>query len=418
MMPTRRIPWARPRPDRATAPEVRAERGAILVQVAAMMLGLTALSAFIVDYGILWTARRQIQNTADAAAMAAAVTIAFGDPAEAADSARTAVAQNFVWGAQATADVAQVACPTGSVGVGTCVRVQAFRNQASGSPLPTVFASLVGVNDQGVRATATAQVLYGGSSDCVRPIAIPDRWTEFHNNAGGGGWDPLDTFERYTGPGPVRALLPSPDVYVPPGGIGANGTGYSRMGGGGFPADYGVQVRFAPQQVLNQPVGNERFVPVRITPGAVGQWDMLRDMSTCVTRVVQPGADLSVETDNADMPTREGLDALISQDPSAFWDTSLNGGRGGVRGGCMASGACTVSPRIVPIVAFDPDAWDQQAPFEPNRIAVVSRLVGVFFESYQAPFFVARLMGYPTTPRSNMTADPQSSFVISVALVR
>lgn len=416
MCPIRRIERARPpRPGRAAAPEVRAERGAILVQVAAMMLGLTALSAFIVDYGILWTARRQIQNTADAAAMAAAVTIAFGDPAQAADSARTAVAQNFVWGAQATADVAQVACPTGSVGVGTCVRVQAFRNQASGSPLPTVFGSLVGVNDQGVRATATAQVLYGDSSDCVRPVAIPDRWTEFHNNAGGGGWDAVDTFERYR---PNGSLLPSPDVYVPPGGIGANGTGYSRLGGGGFPADYGVQVRFAPQQFLNQPVGNERFVPVRITPGANGPWDMLRDMSFCVPRVVLPGTDLSVETANADMPTREGLDALISQDPNSFWDASLNGGRGGVRGGCMASGDCTVSPRIVPIVAFNPDAWDQQPPFEPNKIVLVSRLVGVFFESYQAPFFTARLMGYPTTPRSTMTADPQSSFVISVALVR
>ena len=165
-------------------------------------------------------------------------------------------------------------------------------------------------------------------------------------------------------------------------------------------------------------MGNEQFVPVRITPGANGPWDMLRDMSFCVPRVVLPGTDLSVETANADMPTREGLDALISQDPNSFWDASLNGGRGGVRGGCMASGDCTVSPRIVPIVAFNPDAWDQQPPFEPNKIVLVSRLVGVFFESYQAPFFTARLMGYPTTPRSTMTADPQSSFVISVALVR
>ncbi|MCC6988773.1 MAG: hypothetical protein IT181_07230 [Acidobacteria bacterium] len=419
MFLTRRITRARtPRADRATAPEVRAERGAILVQVAAMMLGLTALSAFIVDYGILWTSRRQIQNTADAAAMAAAVSLAFdapGDLARARANAMTAVAQNFVWGAQAAAEVAQVACPAGSVGAGTCVRVQVFRNQASGSPLPTVFGSLVGVNDQGVRATATAQVLFGDSSDCVRPIAIPDRWTEFHNNAGGGGWDALDTFERYR---PNGSLLPSPDVYVPPGGIGANGTGYSRLGGGGFPSDYGVQVRFAPQQFLNQPVGNERFVPVRITPGANGPWDMLRDMSFCAPRIVLPAADLSVEPANADMPTREGLDALISQDPNAFWEASLYGGRGGVRGGCMANGTCTVSPRIVPIVAFHPDAWDQQPPFEPNKIALVSRLVGVFFESYQAPFFIARLMGYPTTPRSNMTADPQSSFVISVALVR
>lgn len=409
------------RAARATAPEVRAERGAILVQVAAMMLGLTALSAFIVDYGILWTARRQIQNTADAAAMAAAVSLAFdapGDQARARASALTAVAQNRVWGVPAVVtpgDITFSACPAGSVGVGACVRVQAFRNQASASPLPTVFGALVGVNDQGVRATATAQVLYGQSSDCVRPIAIPDRWTEFHNNAGVAGWDALDTFERYR---PNGSLLATPDVYVPPTGIGANGTGYARMGGGLFPPDYGLQVRFQAQQALNQPVGNERFVPVRVTPGANGQMDLWHDIANCAPRVIDPGTDLVVEPANADMPTREAVQELIAADPGASWDSSLHGGRGGVVGGCMAAGTCTVSPRIVPIIAFDPDQWDQQPPGGPSREVVVTRLIGIFFERYQTPFFTARLMGYPAPPRSSMTADPQSSFIISVALVR
>ncbi len=312
MQATADIERARPaRPRQSTAPKVRAERGAILVQVAAMMLGLTALSAFIVDYGILWTARRQIQNTADAAAMAAAISLAFdapGDQARARANAITAVAQNPVWGTAASmsaGDITFPACPPGSVGVGACVRVQAFRNQASGSPLPTIFGGLVGVTAQGVRATATAQVLFGSSSDCVRPIAIPDRWTEFHNNAGPGGWDPLDTFERYT---PTGALLPSPDVYAPPGGIGANGSGYSRTSAGGGPADYGLQVQYAPQQFLDQPVGNERFVPVRVTPGANGVWDMLRDMVNCAPTVIVPGTNVEVEPANVEMPTREGVE--------------------------------------------------------------------------------------------------------------
>ena len=416
------IERARPaRPRHATSLQVRAERGAILVQVAAMMLGLTALSAFIVDYGILWTARRQIQNSADAAATAAAISLAFdapGDLARARANALIAVAQNPVWGTAAAmnaGDITFPACPTGSVGVGVCVRVQAFRNQASASPLPTVFGGLVGVTSQGVRATATAQVLYGSSSDCVRPIAIPDRWDEFHNNAGPGGWDPLDTFERYTAAG---ALLPSPDAYAPPGGIGANGSGYSRTSAGGGPADYGVQVRFAPQQFLDQPVGNERFVAVRVTPGANGVWDMLRDMVNCAPTVIVPGTDVEVEPANAEMPTREGVEDLISQDPSASWDGAMNGGRGGVAGGCMTAGTCTVSPRIVPIIAFDPDRWNLQPPGTADRVARVTRLIGIFLERYQAPYAVARVMGYPAAPRSSMTADPQSSFIISVALVR
>lgn len=406
----------------AARPEVCGQRGAILVQVAAMMLGLTALTAFIVDYGILWTARRQIQNAADAAAMAAAISLAFDAPADQARAranALTAIAQNRVWGAAATmsgGDVTFPACPTGSVGSGPCVRVQAFRNQASASPLPTVFGSIVGVMNQGVRATATAQVLYGDSSDCVRPIAVPDRWLEFHNNAGPPGWDPLDTFQRYR---PNGSLLASPDVYVPPGGVGANGTGYSRSPAGGNAGSYGVQVRYAPQQNISLPVGNEQFLPVRVSPTANGPIDMMNDIIDCVPRVVQPGDVLQFEPTNADMPTREGVTALLEQDPAAWWNPSMNGGVGGIAGGCMASAGCTVTPRLVPIVAFDPDRWDAQPPGPPaSRVVRVSRILGIFFEDYQAPYFIGRLMVYPAAPRSSMTSDPQSSFVVSVALVR
>ena len=48
----------------------RAERGAVLVHVAIAMIGLLAFSSFVIDYGVLWAARRQAQNAADAGAMA------------------------------------------------------------------------------------------------------------------------------------------------------------------------------------------------------------------------------------------------------------------------------------------------------------------------------------------------------------
>jgi uncharacterized membrane protein len=40
---------------------------------------LTALTAFVVDYGVLWVARRQAQNAADAGALAGATALAFDD---------------------------------------------------------------------------------------------------------------------------------------------------------------------------------------------------------------------------------------------------------------------------------------------------------------------------------------------------
>jgi hypothetical protein len=51
------------------------ERGAILIQVAVALLGLTVFSAFVLDYGVLWSARGQAQNAADAGAMGAAVNL-------------------------------------------------------------------------------------------------------------------------------------------------------------------------------------------------------------------------------------------------------------------------------------------------------------------------------------------------------
>ena len=49
------------------------ERGAVLIQVAIAILSLTAFSTFVIDYGVLWVARNQAQNAADAGALAGAI---------------------------------------------------------------------------------------------------------------------------------------------------------------------------------------------------------------------------------------------------------------------------------------------------------------------------------------------------------
>src|SRR5213083_2374446 len=55
------------------------ERGAILIQVAISILALTAFAAFVVDYGVLWVARGQAQNAADAGALAGAIAMSYDD---------------------------------------------------------------------------------------------------------------------------------------------------------------------------------------------------------------------------------------------------------------------------------------------------------------------------------------------------
>ena len=61
----------------------------------------------------------------------------------------------------------------------TCVKVDAFRNLARGNPLPVFFGSIVGLTNQGVRATATAQIISANMTDCLKPWAVIDRWDEF-----------------------------------------------------------------------------------------------------------------------------------------------------------------------------------------------------------------------------------------------
>src|SRR5215203_4533611 len=58
-------------------PALPSDRGAVLVQTALVLVAMMAFASFAVDYGVLWTSRRQAQNAADAAALAGAVALAF-----------------------------------------------------------------------------------------------------------------------------------------------------------------------------------------------------------------------------------------------------------------------------------------------------------------------------------------------------
>ena len=83
------------------------ERGAILIHVGMAMLVLIGFLAFAVDNGVLWVARAQAQNAADAGALAGAVAMAFdangwtnrSDTGPAKQSARQTAISHSVMGA-------------------------------------------------------------------------------------------------------------------------------------------------------------------------------------------------------------------------------------------------------------------------------------------------------------------------------
>src|SRR4051812_30644407 len=125
-------------------PRFNSERGAVLIHTGIAMIGLMAFSALSIDYGILWTSRRQAQNAADAAALAGAVSLAFVDRNDMTRARRAAEAAgevNVIWGQAPNidpdADITIGTCPPGITNaIDLCVRVNVYRNQGR-DPLPT-----------------------------------------------------------------------------------------------------------------------------------------------------------------------------------------------------------------------------------------------------------------------------------------
>jgi hypothetical protein len=388
----------------------RGERGAVLVHAGVMLLALTAFSALTFDLGVMFVSRRQAQNAADAGALAAATSLAFVSNSQtlARNSALAAARQNLVWGQAPDvrgSDVTFPACPPGASGVaGTCVRADVFRTtygRAGGNPLPTFFANIVGIDEQGTRASATAQLMASsGTADCVKPWAIPDKWDENQTP----GWDPTDTFARYVQAGPGAGnLLPNPrDAYQAPT-AGGTGTGYS------LTTDFGRQLQLTLSGAgdIARP---DRYYAVR-----VGGLPYQNAIEGCSTVTISPGATLIREAVSSGQ-TAASVNILISRDATATWNPAANGGRGAPTGGCMVAGTCTRSPRLVAMPLFSPDAYD--AGPRTNMVLQVTNVIGFWIQRLQGNDVVGYITQYPTVSLRGPRFTQASLFARTVVLVR
>jgi len=398
---------------------LRSERGTVLILAAISLLVLMGFLTFVLDSGILWLSRVQAQNSADAGALAGAVGLAYDDlsvtpvvTGKAGVSATNAAQANPVWNATPTS-VVSFACPTGMAG--RCVRVDVYRNGELGStPLPTIFGPLLGIAEQGVRATATARVAVGNTTDCMRPWAVADKWIE---NA-----SPATAFNRYVENGNNAGTLLSPaDEYVPPS-TSSQGSGYR------VPNDVGTQVIL---KNGNPNSGNENitsgwFMPLRLPDGAGGYFSGANDMEAairgCVGGTVSLGDRLPLESGNMVGPTAQGLRDLIALDPSATFNMSTQQ----VQNSCDPTCA-PFSPRIVPLSVFDVDDFQSRrarndwsgCPVGGKCVKVVN-ILGFFVDRQEnSGDIVGYLVRYPGTFE---TGPPNvgvgSSFLVNIQLVR
>lgn len=325
-------------------------RGAILIHVALSLFVLSAMSAFVLDYGVLWVSRRQAQNAADGGALAGAAARAFDETANppagngpAFQSAWKAAQANRVFGAGATSVVSWT-CPSFAGGGTDCVQVEVFRDGTNGSTrLPTWFAPLLGINSQGIKATATARVRQGNTTNCIRPLAVADEWAE------NGTANPLQ-FERWVSGGGGAQLSPY-DVYTAPS-ANSPGTGYR------LPGDFGRPLVLKggnnPYSGTSPMITHGWSLPVQLPDGVGGYLSgplAFQDaIEHCVGNMVAIGQYLPTEGSAMVLQTQNGVNNLRLADPSASWTGST------VSATC-APGCAPISPRIVPIPVFDMDEW-------------------------------------------------------------
>jgi Flp pilus assembly protein TadG len=408
------------------------DQGAVLIQVAVALLALLALSAFVVDYGVMWSSRGQAQTAADAGALAGAISLAFDGPTDQAGARARAIAmatRNRVWGQAPSVtdpDVTFPACPPGAPGLpDTCVKVDVFRNQARGNALPTFFGRLAGIEDQGVRATATAQITTGNATDCLRPWAVADRWEEHWENkkASTAPWTPTSTFDKYTKDGTIDPAVTTPDVYRPPTATDP-GTGFTPFDANGNPTSvYGLQLTLKNGDSKDN-LSSGWFLALNL-PDANGNptngGNTYRDnIANCNSHLFAVGDTVEVESNQGNMvgPTKQGVDDLKALDSNATWNTSTKS----IQGSC-APGVCGdgkyhgSSPRIVPVALFDLDAFFAGSPNGKSTIPIAN-IMGFFVEGMSGKDVLGRLVAIPGISKGTSSLPTSSSFMRQVLLVR
>ena len=392
------------------------ERGAILIHVAFALLALIAFCAFVIDMGMMWVSRGQAQNAADAGALAGAVSMMRNTivPTENAKSAFQWANNNVIFGQLSSTSNVRVTfsgAAAGSCGTSCdvlttlppcapgkpgCVRVDIFRNAPDrpyrggatlGNPIPTLFGPMIGITEQRVRSTATAQVSSGNQIKCVLPFAVIDRWADNYdptpvttyfpndNLSGTAGWTANDVFQPTASPA---------DVYIPPYDGNTNHTGWK------VTADYGRQLILKDGSTGNYSSGWSQMVCLQ---GANCSGSDIRDwLTTCnpqpigiataanpCTAVDMTHGCIDVKTGVAQGPVTQGVNNAIGTDSSAVWNPTADGpngpGTGAVTGGQGMS-----SPRIRGMVIIDINHYAASGCTGGTCIGKVANIIGFFLE--------------------------------------
>lgn len=174
-------------------PQVRNERGAVIVMVAVSMAVILAMGALAVDMGMLIKQRDDAQKAADAAALAGAQEFLNGKPFDVKDQARDFafefLAKNYIGkttidtSGKADASVGTRYITTYTEGAVVVLpdseKVRVIVRRAA---VGTLFGKVLGFFNVPIAAKAAAQAVAAGTGKCVKPFAFPDTWDDVDND--------------------------------------------------------------------------------------------------------------------------------------------------------------------------------------------------------------------------------------------
>jgi Flp pilus assembly protein TadG len=365
------------------------QKGSIMIMVAVSIVVILSFLILAVDMPMVMLAKTQLQNAADAGALAGAIAFANtpnsqGRPQKIANAQAEAITIAGLDSAIQNNNRRPVAITAADVTVdaGDTIWITTHRTHATGDALTQHFLKLVNpASDNLTDVTAHAGALVASicGDTCMKPWCIPDRWndTPSHDSIWTPGrdiYDPVTTgYTANTDAGTYILLK------------------YTDWKAGNFrPGWYGA-VEYPPVNRGNPDPGGNNY----------RNW-----IGGCEPYDVQIGDTLLILMGNKQGPTKQGLKDLIDLDPHAYWDPTTRQ---------VLGSAFEVSPRCVRVPCFDP------------RIGVINgkyleiiKIIVVFVDNYNSGgdvsgYFV-RMLDTGGDP-CNLN-EPGGGFVYNPALVR
>jgi Flp pilus assembly protein TadG len=365
---------------------LRDEKGASIIFVAIAMVVILGFAVLAIDASLMQLAKTQLQNAADAAALAGAMALAkneFNEDSATVEAIRVAGLNIAVQDIQRPVVIGPNDVRiTWILNKYRGVEVTTHRTGATNDSVTLYFLKVLDPslgNKGDVTAKATATFLPICATDCLKPWCIPDRWKDTNHNK---KWDPGESYD------PVS-------------------TGYQALNDIN---DIGVQVTLRP--VNSDSLWElERYFAVDFPPRNTGDPFEGREwyekwIAECAPYMVGLRDQLQIEPDNMVDETNNGLEDLIASDPDAEWDSDTK---------TVINSHYPTSPRIIKATAFDPTIGVQDDGHG-RKYVTVSKIIVLFIERHDGASIVGRFMRLAT--RGTSGTNCPGGFAVKVALVR